>query len=63
MAVSVRPQYIHLVDFERHSLKQNGMEWIGMEIDERILTLKTSITTAADDIHKYFFSFFSEKIR
>ena len=27
------------------------------------LTLKTPITTAADDIHKYFFHCFSEKIR
>ena len=27
------------------------------------LTLKTSITTAADDIHKYIFIVFSEKIR
>ena len=28
-----------------------------------ILTLKAPITTAADDIHKYFFLCFSEKIR
>ena len=27
------------------------------------LTLKAPITTAADDIHKYFFHCFSEKIR
>ena len=27
------------------------------------LTLKAPITTAADDIHKYFFIVFSEKIR
>ena len=27
------------------------------------LTLKAPITTAADDIHKYFFIFLSEKIR
>ena len=27
------------------------------------LTLKAPITTAADDIHKYFLLFFSEKIR
>ena len=27
------------------------------------LTLKAPITTAADDIHKYFFIFFPEKIR
>ena len=27
------------------------------------LTLKVPITTAADDIHKYFFIVFSEKIR
>ena len=30
---------------------------------EQILTLKAPIMTAADDIHKYFFIFFSEKIR
>ena len=28
-----------------------------------LLTLKAPITTAADDIHKYFFIVFSEKIR
>ena len=28
-----------------------------------LLTLKTPITTAADEIRKYFFHFFSEKIR
>ena len=28
-----------------------------------MLTLKAPITTAADDIHKYFFHCFSEKIR
>ena len=28
-----------------------------------MLTLKAPITTAADDIHTYFFIFFSEKIR
>ena len=28
-----------------------------------VLTLKAPITTAADDIHKYFFHCFSEKIR
>ena len=28
-----------------------------------ILTLKAPVTTAADDIHKYFSLFFSEKIR
>ena len=28
-----------------------------------ILTLKAPITTAADDIHEYFFHCFSEKIR
>ena len=28
-----------------------------------VLTLKAPITTTADDIHKYFFIFFSEKIR
>ena len=28
-----------------------------------ILTLKAPMTTAADDIHKYFFHCFSEKIR
>ena len=27
------------------------------------LALKAPITTAADDIHKYFFHYFSEKIR
>ena len=26
------------------------------------LTLKAAITTAADDIHKYFFHYFSEKL-
>ena len=31
--------------------------------EETVLTLKASITTAADDIHKYFFHCFSEKIR
>ena len=30
---------------------------------ENFLTLKAPITTAADDIHKYFFIVFSEKIR
>ena len=29
----------------------------------RFLTLEAPITTAADDIHKYFFHCFSEKIR
>ena len=28
-----------------------------------LLTLKAPVTTAADDIHKYFFIVFSEKIR
>ena len=28
-----------------------------------LLTLKAPITTAADDIHKYFFIVFSEKVR
>ena len=32
-------------------------------IFRNILTLKELITTAADDIHKYFFQCFSEKIR
>ena len=38
---------------------------IGTELPEQtqIITLKAPITTAADDIHKYFFHCFSEKIR
>ena len=34
-----------------------------MDVYPYILTLKAPITTAADDIHKYFFFFFSEKTR
>ena len=33
------------------------------ELLHRVLTLKAPITTAADNIHKYFFIVFSEKIR
>ena len=29
----------------------------------RVLTLEAPITTAADDIHKYFLNIFSDKIR
>ena len=34
-----------------------------LQVPKNILTLTALITTAADDIHKYFFIFFSEKIR
>ena len=34
-----------------------------MHFCPKILTLKAPVTIAADDIHKYFFIVFSEKIR
>ena len=34
-----------------------------MQQTTEVLTLKTPVTTAADDIHKYVFNVFSEKIR
>ena len=34
-----------------------------LPMNEILLTLKAQITTATDDIHKYFFYCYSEKIR
>ena len=42
---------------------QNRMTGIWSFLVCPVLTLKTPITTAADDIHKYFFLCCSEKIR
>ena len=36
---------------------------VALSKDKQSLTFKAPITTAADDIHKYFFIVFSEKIR
>ena len=47
--------------------RENAIDYgnIGFPLGTRQskLTLKAPITTAADDIHKYFFHCFSEKIR
>ena len=42
---------------------QTYMYIFSLKVPTKILTLKVSATTAADDIYKYFFSCFSEKMR
>ena len=39
------------------------MIWFNMVIQKSKLSMKAPITTAADDIYKYFFHCFSEKVR
>ena len=43
-------------------LSQSALQ-ISKQQKTKVLNLKAPVTTAADDIHKYFFIVFSEKIR
>ena len=59
-------QKVNESHFYSHSLTTSGYKkdrYLHLDESKTILTLKAPITTATDNIHKYFFHCFSEKIR